>query len=384
MRKKKLLAFYEENNLMYLQKENILKPLVLSILKNLECDFYYAYNNGTVPIPPEYRGLRFHETGGRKWKLFIVVLFKIIKYRKNIDVLFTFHGGSIDVIILTYVYKFFNRNGSIWISADIEFDSTKLLVDNKFVFGNGIKRLLKKPIIYGYYKRLSVYSVETTKCYDYFFPFFKIQGWKCLTYLPCGIDEELMSDVDRNQPKKNIILSVGRFGSYQKNTEMLLEGLAKVDLKDWMVYLVGPITSDFSISNDDHPFKKYIEAYYSQHPSLREKILFTGPEFDSNKLNSYFRDAKIFVMTSRHEAFANVFSQARWYRCHIMSTDVGGAPDMSKNWEYGTCINQDDPQDLANKLQSLLKGDISYPSEEFAKQISYQNLINTKLKVLLK
>lgn len=158
---------------------------------------------------------------------------------------------------------------------------------------------------------------------------------------------------------------------------MLLEGIAKTNLKDWKVLLVGPFTKDFSLSGDE-AFEHYVENYFKRYPHLKEKVIFTGPEYDPITLNNYFNKAKIFLMTSRFEAFANVFSQALWFRCHIMSTDVGGAQDMSNNWQYGTKLRQENSEYLSNCLQKLIdeRNSISYPDEEFAKTISYNYLIS--------
>ena len=76
-------------------------------------------------------------------------------------------------------------------------------------------------------------------------------------------------------------------------------------------------------------------------------------------------------------AYYEHFSQALWFRCHIMSTDVGGAQDMSNNWQYGTKLRQENSEYLSNCLQKLIDegNSISYPDEEFAKTISYNYLI---------
>ena len=66
-------------------------------------------------------------------------------------------------------------------------------------------------------------------------------------YLPNGFFSDL-ADVDLSKIKKEkIILTVGRIGTYPKNTELLIESLIELenDLKDWKVYLVGPMTEDF-------------------------------------------------------------------------------------------------------------------------------------------
>lgn len=376
---KRIIAYYEHFNSMYFQKENMLKPLYLSKLIEQPCYYYYGNNNGNTEIPDEYGGVKMIRLNTSQDGIFLLCKMLCIVFRnaKNIDCLFTFHISR-NIMILTFLLKKLNPAGHIWVSADLDIDLAKELTEKEFVYSTGIRGFLKRKVIDYFFKHISVFSVETKRCYDCFLPLFQKKGWNCLTYLPCGVDEDGIAGIDvlNGDKKENIILSVSRFGAYQKNTEMLLEGIANTDLKNWKVILVGPVTKDFSLSGDD-AFKQYMEDYFKRFPHLKEKVIFTGPEYDPIALNNYFSKAKIFLMTSRFEAFANVFSQALWFRCHIMSTDVGGAQDMSNNWQYGTKLQQENSEYLSNCLQKLIDegNSISYPNEEFAKTISYNYLI---------
>lgn len=376
---KRIIAYYEHFNSMYFQKENMLKPLYLSKLIEQPCYYYYGNNNGNTEIPDEYKGVKMIKLNTSKDGIFLLcrMLWVVFRSAKNIDCLFTFHI-SWNIMILTFFLKKLNSTGHIWVSADMDIDAVKELAQKEFVYSTGLRGFLKRKVIDYFFKHISVFSVETKRCYDCFLPLFQKKGWNCLTYLPCGVDEDSIAEIDvlDGDKKEDIILSVSRFGAYQKNTEMLLEGIAKTDLKDWKVLLVGPVAKDFSLSGDD-AFKQYMEDYFKRFPHLKDKVIFTGPEFDPVRLNNYFNSAKIFLMTSRFEAFANVFSQALWFGCHIMSTDVGGAQDMSDNWRYGTRLRQEDPEYLSACLQELIDGkkSISYPDRGFAKKISYNYLI---------
>ena len=101
-------------------------------------------------------------------------------------------------------------------------------------------------------------------------------------------------------------------------------------------------------------------------------MIFTGPIFDTQVLFEYFRKAKIFVLTSRYEGFGNVLAHARWNSNYIISTDVGGACDMTDNWKYGSKVKQDDALGLALIFKEVL---LSYDklifSHDFSKGISY-------------
>lgn len=139
------------------------------------------------------------------------------------------------------------------------------------------------------------------------------------------------------------------------------------------------MTDDFSLANENKTFKEYVRLYFKKYPHLKDKVIFTGPIFDTQVLFEYFRKAKIFVLTSRYEGFGNVLAHARWNSNYIISTDVGGACDMTDNWKYGSKVKQDDAMCLASLLQDTMSNSLYKSlSGEFSKKISY-NVTLTQL-----
>ena len=370
----KIFSYIGQISEMDFQKDVILTPSYLAKWRNTNCDLYYGQSTSKTNLPQCFRNVTLHcinrEPGSKSF--FLQMQSIIVKNSSQIDVLVTFHFSWM-IIFLTFVLKALNPKAKVWVLGDLNLDIAERLRDNEFVFSEGISRPFKKRIINTFFKRLDIFSLETSKYISMFRPVFERKGWKCLTYFPCGWDEDNPYS-SKECKKENVILSCARFGTYQKNTEMLLEGLAKVDLKEWKVYLVGPVTSDFSL-NENKNFELYIDEYYQRFPQLRECVIFTGPIFDTKLLFSYFQKAKIFVMTSRYEGFANVFSQARWNQCFIVSTDVGGAQDMSENWKYGRAVRQDDSKSLSENLQFIINEGCSKMPREFSNKISYNELI---------
>lgn len=87
-------------------------------------------------------------------------------------------------------------------------------------------------------------------------------------------------------------------------------------------------------------------------------MIFTGAIYDHKTLFNYYLRAKVFVLTSRHEGFGNVLSEAAALGCFIVSTDVGGANIVSNNWKFGKEVKQESPDDLAGTLQSIINKEI--------------------------
>ena len=357
-------------------KDVVLVPYYLGKWRQTTCEFYYGKSTSKKELPSSYRNISFHCLNEKPESSFfyLKILWSILKQSKNIDTLLTFHFSN-RIIILTFLLKLLNKNANVWVLGDLNLDMARTLKENGFVFSKGMMGIIKKRIVHRFFNILDVFSLETTQYYEMFKPLFEKNNWKCLTYFPCSWDEDNENSLSVLDDKENIILSCARFGSYQKNTEMLLEGIEKTDLKDWKIFLVGPISSDFSYG-ENSKFKDYVKDFYSRNPHFVDVVFFTGPVFDTKELFSYFQRAKVFVMTSRYEGFANVFAQARWNQCFIVSTDVGGAKDMSHDWEFGTPVEQDNSTSVSKVLQSVIDNGYKMPTREFADLISYNKTIS--------
>lgn len=138
---------------------------------------------------------------------------------------------------------------------------------------------------------------------------------------------------------------------------MLLEALEKVDLKDWKFYIIGQVTDSFR-TDGQSMYQNIIDAFFEKHPDMIEKVIFTGPIYDTKTIFDYYNRAKVFVLTSRHESFANVLSEAASFGCYFLSTDVGGAPFVTNSWKYGIKLKQEDSDGLANAMNRIINGSI--------------------------
>ena len=157
-------------------------------------------------------------------------------------------------------------------------------------------------------------------------------------------------------------------GTFQKNTELLLETLAAVDLGEWQVRLIGPVETCF---------EAYRDAFFKQHPHLRKSITFTGNIADPEQLTAEYRQASVFLFTSRFESSGLVLLEAALNGCYILTTDVGSARDISA--AEGFCFispeSKTDAQNeavirlsLAAQLQAIIDGTVPY-TEKLGKQI---------------
>ena len=63
---------------------------------------------------------------------------------------------------------------------------------------------------------------------------------------------------------------------------MILDAAKITDLKDWKIVLVGPMTDSF-ITKGTSKYAEYVKQYFKDNPSLKEKVIFIGPEYDPKR-----------------------------------------------------------------------------------------------------
>jgi len=149
-------------------------------------------------------------------------------------------------------------------------------------------------------------------------------------WLPNGFynpkNEPVTADVSK---KENIILTVGRIGTEQKNNEELLLAFTLVsdELSNWELHLVGPI---------EPGFQPFISNFYSIFPNLQERVIFTGSITDKTALYKKYASAKVFALTSTDEGGTpNVYAEALFHGCMFVTSDISGADDITNYGELG-------------------------------------------------
>jgi glycosyltransferase involved in cell wall biosynthesis len=169
-----------------------------------------------------------------------------------------------------------------------------------------------------------------------------------LICIPNGVDSDFLDKeikLKRFEEKENILITVGRIGTFQKNTELLLDALKIIDLKDWKVYIIGPIEAEF---------KNQIDLFFKENPQLVGRVIFTGNVTDRTELSEWYNKAKVFCLTSRFEGFPIAFSEALYFGNHIISTPIASANYITQSGKYGV-IAKADSIALSQEIQKSIK-----------------------------
>jgi len=286
-----------------------------------------------------------------------------VKTHKDITHIMFFHFNFISNLYFAYRIKKLFPHIKIYDKLDTSDQGAQNIINqlttSKF---SRLKRFFVKSIDY--------FSVESSSPYQLLQNSLALQDKIFL--IPNGIDN--ISNFDSTPlNKENIIITVGRLGTFQKNTELLLSIINEIDLKDWKVILIGPI------ENKEKDFESYIKNYYKMNPHLNEKLQFIGNISDKDVLISFYKRAKIFLFTSRFESYGIALEEAAFFGDYIISTETGAAMDITQNGKLGFIapkskeFNQNESVmkiSMTNHLQNIINGKIDI-SDNLAKQSSF-------------
>ena len=369
MKKNLTLLFYDFEEF-HFGKDVFLVPYYLGILYDYSVTIVYPQKNPDQVFPAFYKNVRLLPVKcyGDKNNINIKDLnlaIYLLKHAKEIDCLMRFHNTPMTALIVI-LYKLLNPKGYAYVKMDIN----PYEIENSTTKHDKLYRCLYSK----YIQRLDLVSCETTEAFQKlpksqsFFFNFKDK----LILMPNGFDEQSLKELNIKElsfsEKKNMIITVGRLGTAQKNTEMFLKALEKTDLKDWTVCMIGPIENHFQL---------YIDQFFEKYPHKKKNILFTGAIYDKKTLWEYYNQAKVFVLTSDFESYALVLNEAKRFKNYIISTPVGACLDLIENNKYGTTVGINDHKELADKLQQIIYGNanINVYDNYDSHQLSWEYII---------
>ncbi|MCL1995717.1 MAG: glycosyltransferase [Defluviitaleaceae bacterium] len=149
--------------------------------------------------------------------------------------------------------------------------------------------------------------------------------------------------------KRDIILTVGRIGTPEKNNGDLIHAFVKIMkyLPTWKVRLVGPIEPDFQAD---------MNKLYSMYPELKKRVILTGPITNKADLYKEYDAAKIFALTSQREGGTpNVYAEALFHGCKFITSDIEAADDIIAFGALGEKYTRQNVPQLTDILIKMAK-----------------------------
>ena len=353
-RTKNITLFFEYFSHEHLGKDPFFVPYVLGKKMGYNVNIVYPQTTDNKDLPNIVKGVNLIPLvidlkAPNREKVVANAMFRYIwNNARDIDIMIRFFDYDISRKA-AFLYKLRNPNGVFYIKMDV---NPYTIPD--YNTGSYLRRTLRF-LKNNFYKRF----VDIVSCETQFAlkklretPNSYYQWDDKLIYMPNGFDEELLSTYNFKErdfkQKENIILTVARLGSPEKNTQMLLEALSMTDLKDWKFYLIGPV---------EPKFIEEVNRFYHKNKDKVENVIFVGPVYDKKVLWDFYNRSKVFVLTSRFESFGLVYTEAQRFQNYIISTRVGAAMDVILENRYGEFIDQDDHIGLSQKISRIINNE---------------------------
>ena len=148
--------------------------------------------------------------------------------------------------------------------------------------------------------------------------------------------------------KENIILTVGRLGTRQKATNVMLEAFAAVadKIPSWQLRLVGTV---------EESFKAFLAGYFLVHPRLADRVTVTGLIENRGELLKEYARAKIFCLTSTFEGTPNAATEALQAGCYVLTSAIDAATDITGKGRCGRVFPIGDTARLAKLLKAVCR-----------------------------
>ncbi len=157
-------------------------------------------------------------------------------------------------------------------------------------------------------------------------------------------------DVRDISPNSAVILYAG-FLTENKGVHILLRAFARFREEyhspDIKLHLAG-----------DGYYRPQLEALCEE-LEIRRNVVFQGFIGDREKLKKLFMESDLFVLPSMSEGIPKVLLEAMAYGVPILTTDVGGIPDIILNEVNGLMVPPDSVEELLNRIAAIL-GDLKF------------------------
>ena len=286
---------------------------------------------------------------------------------------------ELEAFVPGLIYKIINRKGIVYWKLDI--DNSTLKYYKKY------PEKMKNQFRYFVLKLISpdIVGVESKKIYEFIkteHPWFKKLKER-IYYIPSGVNMNNLSDLNINFiEKENIILHVGRAGTYQKATEIILEAFIKIarDFPSWKLILIGTIEDSFS---------DYFNKLLKKNEDIQNRIQYLGFVDSKKSLYEYYKKAKVLAIPSRFESFGLVAAEAGLFGDVILGSDIPSIRDITNDGKFAYLCPIDDDKSFTKTLRYMLshEDELKEKSEFIAgfvkKEFSWNKICSDLHKIIL-
>jgi glycosyltransferase involved in cell wall biosynthesis len=164
-----------------------------------------------------------------------------------------------------------------------------------------------------------------------------------IMYLPNAVDVELFHP--GGEKEDNVLLYLGRI-TPMKGLHVLLQSLSYLE-EPIRLLIAGP--ADWSHSY----YQNMLKEIDVQNSTGKHEVLYLGVVSQADLLELY-RRASIYILPSFGEAFPVTILEALASGTPVITTPVGGIPEIITPFENGILVPRNDPVKLAGAISNLL------------------------------
>lgn len=199
-----------------------------------------------------------------------------------------------------------------------------------------ILRSLFRPLMKVLYQKADAAVLLTSKMEDVFNRL-KIRLPRKLFVIPNPSTKDVIFKGE--QEREDVILGVGRLAD-QKQFDVLIKIYSRLQPTHWKLWIVGE-------GRNRKQLESLIEEY-----NLQDKVVLWGAQKDVSK---FYARAKVFTLTSSHEGYPLVLSEAMSNGCACISFDCElGPADIIQHQKDGLLIEDQNQEAFIAGLNSLI------------------------------
>lgn len=303
-----------------------------------------------------------------------------LKNSRKIDILQLYHLHRWDSLSSAFFYKLFNPGGFVYLKLDNCHDSGnwgwEKIFDPELVPScfdpaprdtlkwKFKKFLIKKLIV----RKIDLFSVEDEDSREYFESKYRFLRNKLFTaYNGHSIDPEAgnLAIMPFGQ-RENLIITIGRLGSYQKNSRNLLYGFASTaNQHSWVLKLAGTA---------EPAFQSEIGEFFMKYPELKERVFFLG-NLEKQELFDLYNSAKILLLPSVYEGFELVYSEAMYFGNAIITTPYTSVKRIVEKNKLGVLVEPGNADEIGQAVMNFIRSESETKQmADNAREFALQNL----------
>ena len=347
----------------FLEKDVGMAPSFLSKKKPINSLFFGENKKENI----FFRNLNITFTGSGWFKSNIkafLFLHSESKKNKNLN-LFLFHLSMRNIICIG-IYRFFFK-GKIICKLDL---NTKTA--HTYRTGEKIS-YLKKIILRWMIKKTDTFYVETRRNYNLIINnCLGITLTGKLKLMPNGINKKNLDFIknDSNYKKEKTIIIITRYDSELKCPDRIfdiIKAMRELVLDDWSLKIIGTFPEHYKNKINNYAEKRNIN------------IDCHGENIDIKNVYLQLNSSSIFLCLSDEESYCISLIEAAVFNNNIISTDVGVAEDLSKNYKKITIIksyNYNTLRIILKKSTDNFHSEICHLSDDIMSMYNWENIID--------